>query len=113
VAGGVIGGVVGGTGSIPFGEGMTRPKLISGGNGRDRPEYTREASLAGIEGMMVVKCVITTEGRVQHCQVIKPLAHMDQAVLEWLAGSTYSPVTFQGRPTQVSYVFNFSFKLPK
>jgi len=38
---------------------------------------------------------------------------MDQTVLEWLAGSKYSPVTFQGRPTQVSYTFNFNFKLPK
>ena len=47
---------------------------------------------------MIVKCVITTEGRVESCRIIKPLPHMEQAVLVWLQSSKYKPVTFQGQP---------------
>ena len=117
VKGGVVGGVVGGTlggtgtGSIAFGEGMTRPVLIAGADGKSYPEYSREAREASIEGIMIVKCVITTEGTVTNCQILKTLPHMDQSVLHWLTGSKYAPVTFQGHPQAVSYVFNFRFKL--
>ena len=38
---------------------------------------------------------------------------MEAAVLEWLATRRYTPVTFQGRPTKVSYVFNFRLKMPR
>jgi periplasmic protein TonB len=60
---------------------------------------------------MIVKCVITVEGKIQNCQIIKPLPHMEQAVLSWLAASKYTPVTFQGKPQQVSYVFNFKLSM--
>jgi hypothetical protein len=36
---------------------------------------------------------------------------MENAVLSWLQEARYSPVTFQGKPQQVSYVFNFNLKL--
>jgi len=117
VKGGVVGGVVGGTlggtgtGTVAFGEGMTRPVLLSGPGGTQSPQYTQEARQAEIEGLMIVKCVITADGNVSNCQIIKPLPHMDAAVLQWLAGAKYSPVTFQGHPQAVSYVFNFRFKL--
>jgi protein TonB len=117
VKGGVVGGVVGGTlggtgtGTVAFGEGMTRPVLISGPNGKQAPDYTPEARQAEVEGLMVVKCVITAEGTVTNCQIIKPVPHMEAAMLQWLAGAKYSPVTFQGHPQSVSYIFNFRFKL--
>ena len=61
VVGGVLGGQVGGTGTdvLPFGAGMTRPEKMSG----PAPQYTREALEARVQGLMIVKCVITTEGR--------------------------------------------------
>ena len=113
MVGGVVGGTLGGTGTgtLAFGEGMNRPVLISGPGGTQMPQYTREAREASIEGIMLVKCTITTEGSVTSCQIIKPVPHMDQAVLQWLAAAKYSPVTFQGHPQAVSYVFNFRFKL--
>lgn len=120
VAGGVPGGVIGGVaGGVPggrlggetlaFGEGMTRPIQLEG---RD-PQYTREALAAGVQGVMIVKCVITTEGRLQQCRTIKPLPHMEQAVLEALATKRYKPVTFQGRPVAVDYVFQIRLVLPR
>ena len=115
VVGGVIGGVVGGQlggqlGSevLPFGEGMTRPQLLEG---RD-PSYSREALEAHIQGLMIVKCVITVQGTLENCRIIKPLPHMEQAVLESLKTKKYRPVMFQGRPVAVDYVFNIKLVLP-
>jgi periplasmic protein TonB len=111
VVGGVLGGVVGGTGTISFGEGMTRPEVLPGQSAA--PDYTREALEAHVEGLVIVKCIINTDGRLSNCQIIKPLPHMDSAILEWLAERKYSPVTFQGKPVRVSYVFNFRLKMPR
>lgn len=112
VVGGTLGGQVGGQGSgaevLPFGEGMTRPVQVEG---RD-PVYTREALEARVEGLMIVKCVISLEGKLERCRVIKPLPHMEKAVLEALATKRYTPVTFQGRPVTVDYVFNIRLVMP-
>lgn len=113
VAGGVIGGTVGGTlgGQVggqlktevlPFGEGMTRPERIEG---RD-PQYTREALAAHVGGMTIVRCVITVEGRIENCRMIKPLPYMEKAVLDAVSTWRYKPVLFQGKPVSVEYVFN-------
>jgi protein TonB len=101
--GGVIGGTVGGTlGEVlPFGDGMTRP-IPSPDN--VPPRYTREALEAKIEGLMLVKCVITTEGHLENCRIIKPLPHMAEAVLTALKAWRFAPVMFQGRPVSVDYV---------
>jgi periplasmic protein TonB len=117
VEGGVVGGVIGGQLGgqlggevVPFGEGMTRPELIAGPK---RPEYTREALEARVEGVMIVRCTITVAGKVENCRIIKPLPHLEQAVLDTLAKQKFKPVTFQGRPVNVDYVFNFRFVLPR
>jgi periplasmic protein TonB len=113
VVGGVLGGVVGGKPPepevIPFGAGMTRPEKMAG----PFPEYTREALEARVQGLMIVKCVITTEGKIERCRIIKPLPHMEQAVLDALYAQRYKPVTFQGRAVQVDYTFNIRLSLPR
>jgi TonB family protein len=105
------GGGVRRTGTSSFGEGMTRPILLSGPGGTRVPQYTYEARVAESEGLSIVKCTITVQGTVTDCEVLKSVRYMDKAVLEWLAGAKYSPVTFQGHPQAVKYVFNFRFKL--
>jgi protein TonB len=113
VVGGVVGGTLGGTGTglLPFGEGMNRPVMISSSNGSNGPDYSPEARAAEVEGIMLVKCTITTEGNVTNCQIIKPVPLMDQVTLKWLSTAKYTPVTFQGHPVAVSYVFTFRFKI--
>jgi protein TonB len=113
VVGGVVGGTLGGTGTglLPFGEGMTRPVMVSSSNGEQGPSYTPEARAAEVEGIMLVKCTITAEGAVTNCQILKPVPLMEAAALKWLATAKYTPVTFQGHPQTVSYVFNFRFRL--
>ena len=95
---------------LPFGEGMTRPVLIE----RGKPvQYTREAQEAKVEGTMIVRCTITTEGHIEHCVVLKTLPFLEQGVLENLYSSRYTPVTFQGKPVSVGYTFNVRLAPPR
>ncbi|AFE06291.1 TonB domain-containing protein [Corallococcus coralloides DSM 2259] len=98
-----------GTDVLPFQGGMTPPKMLSG----SQFSYTEEARRAGVEGMIIAKCVITTEGRVRDCRIIRGLPFMDDAVLDALYSRQYQPLTFQGRPVNVSYTFNIRLKMPR
>ncbi|MDY7230825.1 energy transducer TonB [Hyalangium rubrum] len=95
--------------TVPFGQGMKPPKLVSGAP----IQYTREALEASVRGMLVAKCVITREGEVENCKVIKGLPHMDVAVLSALETRQYSPVMWQGKPISVSYMFNIKLEMPR
>jgi protein TonB len=110
VAGGVVGGVPGGTGTsvLPFGLGMTRPQQIAGAP----PAYSREAMAARVEGKVLVRCIIAVEGVVRDCKIVKGVPMLSELVLAALAQSRFTPVTYQGRPESVQYLFTFNFKLP-
>lgn len=90
----------GGTTVLPFSDGMTRPSLLS----KVDPIYTAQARAAGVEGLILTKCVITIRGELQQCKIVKGLPFMDRAVLEALAQWRYSPVLYQGKPAAVEYV---------
>ncbi|WP_342381208.1 energy transducer TonB [Myxococcus stipitatus] len=94
---------------VPFGGGMTPPVLMAG----PPLEYTDQARMARVEGTFIAKCVITRDGLVRDCRVIKGLEHMNEETLNALHHRRYTPVTFQGRATSVSYVFTLRFKLPR
>ena len=89
---------------IPFGAGMSRPVRIAG----VEPKFTREALEVGVQGTMIVRCIIEIDGSLSACKVLKPVAHMENAVLGALATHRYRPVMFEGRPRRVSYVFNIN-----
>ncbi|WP_224248729.1 energy transducer TonB [Hyalangium gracile] len=92
--------------TLPFSFGtMTPPRLLSGAH----IEYTREAREAHVSGTLIAKCVITREGEVEKCRIIKGVTHMNEAVLAALETRRYSPVQYQGKPVSVSY--NFHIKL--
>ena len=107
VPGGVPGGQLGGN-VLPFGEGMTRPEQLSG----EPVRYTREALAAQVEGTILLKCVITIDGRLDNCRVIKPLPHMSQAVLDAVSTWRYKPVHYQGRPVAVDYLIQIRLVIP-
>jgi len=112
VAGGVLGGVVGGklvgTTAIPFGLGMTRPTQVGG----NPPSYSREAIAARVEGKVMVRCVITVDGAVKDCKVIKGVPFLDAIAVDALSKSKFTPVMYRGQPAAVQYLFTFNFKLP-
>ena len=93
--------------TMPFGPGMERPALLSG----PQPVYPREALAAKVEGMMLVKCVITTAGTLRSCRILKGLPYMERPVLDALAQYRYRPVVYQGRPINLEYVIPLKFKL--
>jgi hypothetical protein len=94
---------------VPFGEGMTRPVLLE----RGKPvNYTPQALEARIEGTMIVRCIITVDGRVERCVVLKTLPFLEQAVLDSLYTSRYTPVMYQGKPVAVGYTFSMKLVPP-
>jgi TonB family protein len=95
--------------SLPFMDGMTRPQPVT----QIDIEYTREARDAGVEGVVLTKCVIDTAGRLQRCRILKGLPLMDGQVLSALANWRYSPVFYQGRAVAVEYVIPVRLKLPR
>ncbi|MBI4957679.1 MAG: energy transducer TonB [Myxococcales bacterium] len=94
-------------GGTVFGTGMDRPHKLSGPD----PAYTPEARDAHVEGTILVQCSIGTDGRLTGCSILKSLPLLDRAVLDALAQQRWTPVTFQGQPVAVRYVFRFAFKL--
>ncbi len=117
VGGGVIGGAVDGDSeaSVPpphrefDAATMARPVFVSGPD----PSYTRQAVDHEVEGLMIVKCVITAEGRVQGCRVLKSLPFMDEAVVSALERRRYQPAMLHGQPLDVDYVFRLNLRLPR
>jgi len=87
---------------------MTRPEQIFG----RYPRYTPEALLWRVQGHAVVKCVITVEGALTNCKIIKPLPYMDREILSALSTWRFKPSTFCGEPINVDYVFNINLVLP-
>lgn len=84
-------------------QGFTRPELM------EDPvpfAYSWEAYDARVEGLFQARCLITQEGTVRSCRVLKSLPHMDEALLLSLYRRRFKPVMHKGRPIQVDYGFN-------
>ena len=89
---------------------MTPPRQISGPD----PEYTLQALQNDVQGLMVVKCIVTVEGAVHGCRVVQGLPFMDRAVVEALERRRYVPARLpDGRPVDVDYTFRIRLQLPQ
>ena len=88
---------------------MTRPVFVSG----PEPTYTRRAMEQEVAGLMVVRCILTVEGAVRDCRVLKGLPHMDSAVVDALEHRRYKPATQNGKPVEIEYVFKLNLKVPR
>jgi len=100
----------GGETVLHFNDTMVRPTLLAG---EERPQPSREALMAKVEGLVVASCTITSGGSVTNCRLIKSLPYMDDAVLSNLQARKYTPVMFQGRPVSVEYKFSFRIVQPQ
>ncbi|HYS07778.1 MAG TPA: TonB family protein [Myxococcales bacterium] len=93
---------------IVFNDALTPPVLISGPS----PEYTPMALERRVEGTMAIRCVITVDGTVHGCRVIKSLPFMDRAAITALERRKYKPALRAGQPVDVYYTFTITFTLP-
>lgn len=64
-----------------------------------------EARRTGVEGTMLVRCVITAAGTVEGCEVLQTLPLAEAAVLTALRGRHYRPAEVGGRPVSVHHLF--------
>ena len=76
------------------------------------PEVTLspDARRTGVEGTMIVRCVITAAGTVEGCEVLKGLPLADAAVLAALRGRQYRPAQVAGRAVSVRHLFTIKIK---
>ncbi len=110
VPGGIVGGVVDSSNvRMEFDERMTQPEKVGGPD----PQYTEKALEREVQGTMVVRCVVTTEGKVHDCRVLKSLPYMDRAVVDALERRRYKPATLGGKPVEVNYNFKITLRLPE
>jgi TonB family protein len=93
---------------VEFNDSMTAPAMLSG----PAPEYTVDALERRVEGAMEVRCVVTTEGHVRACKVLKGLPFMNAAVVDALERRKYKPALAHGKPASVYFTFNLHLKLP-
>lgn len=93
----------GGDGSGLFAEDVvaSMPVLLSG------PEVTlpADARRTGVEGTMLVRCLITAAGTVEGCQVLKGVPLAEAAVVAALQARRYRPALVEGRPVAVHQNF--------
>jgi protein TonB len=76
-------------------------------------EYTQQALEREVEGTMLVECVVSVDGVVHDCRVLKGLPFMDRAVVSNLEHRRYKPATMGGKALDVQYVFTIRLKLPQ
>jgi protein TonB len=62
---------------------------------------------------MLIHCVITVEGEVRDCRVLRGLPFMDEAAVEALQRRRYRPATRNGQPVEVVYPFRIHLRLPR
>jgi protein TonB len=76
------------------------------------PEVTLspDARRSGVEGTMLVRCVITAAGTVEGCEVLKGLPLADAAVLAALRARQYRPAQVEGRAVSVRHLFTIKIK---
>lgn len=122
VAGGEVGGVPGGIvgGVVDAADVARRPVEFDSRTMKDpaylsgpTPQYTEKALEKEIQGLMVVKCVVTVDGRVHDCRVVRSLPFLDRSVIEALERRRYTPATQGGRPIEVDYTFKITMRLPE
>jgi protein TonB len=115
VPGGVVGGVVGGLPEAPrpplqplrVGDVVKRPRKL-----KDVPPiYPPLAAKGGIEGVVILECVVDTRGRVQEARVLRGVPLLDQAALDAVRQWVYSTTLVDGIPMPVMMTVTVNFRL--
>ena len=87
----------------------TAPQKVSS----PAPEYTDEARAKRIEGSVLLRGVIGTDGRVTNIGVARGLGHgLDQKAVECLRKWIFKPAVRDGEPVAVKANIEINFHLP-
>lgn len=110
VAGGVLGGQLGGTGTGPLrvGGNVLAPQVLQ----RIEPQYTSEALLARVQGIVILEAIIDIAGRVTDVRVLKPLPKgLDASAMDAVRQWRFKPGTLDGNPVPVIFNLTVNFRL--
>lgn len=118
VPGGVMGGVVGGLpltdvppppaqAPVRVGGSVKRPVKIT----HVAPVYPELAAQARIQGVVIVECILSPNGRVTDVKVLRGVPLLNQAAVEAVKRWVYTPTLLNGVPVPVLLTVTVSFDL--
>jgi protein TonB len=114
VPGGVVGGVVGGLPEAPpppqavrVGGQIKEPKKLK----NVAPVYPDIAKQARVQGVVILECTISPQGRVTDVKVLRGIPLLDEAAKEAVRQWVYSPTLLNGVPVPVIMTVTVNFRL--
>jgi protein TonB len=116
VPGGVVGGVVGGLPDAPppppqkairVGGQIKEPKKLKHVN----PEYPDIAKQARVQGVVILECTISPQGKVTDVKILRGIPLLDQAAVGAVRQWVYTPTLLNGVPVPVIMTVTVNFKL--
>jgi protein TonB len=115
VPGGVVGGVVGGLPDAPpppqqavrVGGQIKEPKKL-----KDvKPVYPDIARQARVQGIVILECTISPQGKVTDVKVLRSIPLLDEAAKEAVRQWVYTPTLLNGVPVPVIMTVTVNFRL--
>jgi periplasmic protein TonB len=114
VPGGVVGGVVGGLPDAPpppaavrVGGQIKEPKKLK----NVAPVYPDIAKQARVQGVVILECTISPQGKVTDVKVLRGIPLLDAAAIEAVKQWVYSPTLLNGVPVPVIMTVTVNFRL--
>ncbi len=115
VPGGVVGGVVGGlpdappppTQAVRVGGQIKEPKKVTNVN----PSYPDIAKQARVQGIVILECTISPQGKVTDVKILRGIPLLDQAAVDAVKQWVYTPTLLNGVPVPVIMTVTVNFKL--
>jgi periplasmic protein TonB len=114
VPGGVVGGVVGGLPDAPpppqavrVGGQIKEPKKLK----NVTPEYPDIAKQARVQGVVILECTISPQGKVTNVTVLRGIPLLDAAAIDAVKQWVYTPTLLNGVPVPVIMTVTVNFKL--
>jgi periplasmic protein TonB len=116
VPGGVVGGVVGGLPDAPAGP-VQQPVRVGGQIKEPKklknvpPVYPQIATQARVQGVVILECTISPQGKVTDVKVLRGIPLLDQAAIDAVKQWVYTPTLLNGVPVPVIMTVTVNFKL--
>jgi len=114
VPGGVVGGVVGGLPDAPpppqavrVGGQIKEPKKLK----NVAPTYPDIAKQARVQGVVILECTISPQGKVNDVKVLRGIPLLDQAAIDAVKQWVYTPTLLNGVPVPVIMTVTVNFRL--
>lgn len=87
---------------------ITQIEVISG----PRPEYTEEARQLRIQGTVVIRVTVTSNGQVRVLNIVRVLGHgLDESAAKAVAQYRFKPATRNGIPVEMTTNITITFQL--